>query len=175
MAFASDCRAALCEMIGTPRKHFQTFDIRQSSIGPTIAINGDEATLLVAPNVTSCESTLVSNVAHESVHLHLTDGGYGNASGLEEGFALHFELSMVEQHYGVPERERHIAHLPATYSTALRDYDYLLTISEDPALRVLKSHGMLTGVSWGEVRRLFPRVGWRMSYRLARRRRMRVG
>lgn len=175
LTLAGDFRATLCEMLGPPRLQFEAFDVRQSNTGPTIAIDGDKATLVVGPNAVSCESTLVSNVAHESVHLHLTDGAFGNASGLEEGFALHFELSLIEQHCGTSERQRHVSHLPDTYTTALHDYEYLMTISDDPVMRVLERHGKLSGLSWRDLRHLFPRASFWLSYRLARRRRMRTG
>lgn len=175
LTLANRYRTALREMLGPPRTQFQSFDVRQSSDGPTIAIDGDKATLVVGPNADYGESTLVSNIAHESVHLHLTDGAFGNASGLEEGFALHFELSKVGEHYGAAERQRHIDHLPATYTTALRDYQHLLTLVDDPVIRVLEQYGRLTGLSWRDLRHLFPRAGWWMSYRLVRRRRMRLG
>ena len=175
LALAGDFRTTLRAMFGPPRLHFQTLDIRQSSGGPTIAINGNNATLVVGPNALSCESTLVSNIAHESVHLHLTDGAFGNASGLEEGFALHFEMSKVEQHFGCAERHRHIAHLPATYAIALRDYERLLMLVDNPAIRAFEKHGKLTGLLWRDVRQLFPKTDWWMSYRLVRRRRMRMG
>lgn len=175
LALAGDFRTTLRAMLGPPRIQFQTLAIRQSSDGPTIAINGDNATLVVGPNALSCESTLVSNIAHESVHLHLTDGAFGNASGLEEGFALHFELSTVEQHFGCAERQRHIAHLPATYTIALRDYERLLMLVDNPAIRAFEKHGKLTGLLWRDVRQLFPKTDWWMSYRLVRRRRMRMG
>ena len=169
------CQSVLDDLIGTPNSRFSVVNIRQADYGPTIAIDGNEATLVVGPNAVSCESTLVSNVAHESVHLYLTDGAFGDASGLEEGFALHFELSTVEEHYGKSERQRHIDHLPATYTTALRDYERLLTIEDNPVIRCLERHGKLTGLSWRDMRQLFPQTGWWMSYRLVRRRRMRVG
>lgn len=94
------CQSELDGLVGASRRQFGTVDILQSIDGPTLDVDGDKAILLIGP----CASSLVSNVAHESVHLHLTDGGYGNASGLEEGFAVHFELSTVEQLYGSDER-----------------------------------------------------------------------
>ncbi|WP_286764594.1 MULTISPECIES: hypothetical protein [Rhodopirellula] len=165
----------LDDLVGAPCLQFDAVDICQTDNGPTIDVDGATATLLVGPHATNCESTLVSNVAHEAVHLHLTDGKQGDASGLEEGFAVHFELSAVERHYGAGERQRHIDHLPATYLTALRDYEHLLTLEFNPAKLVRQRHGALSGVSRRDLRRLFPGVSWWMSYRLARRRRMRSG
>jgi hypothetical protein len=173
LTLAGDYRATLHEMIGPPRLQFYAFDVRQSSVGPTIAIDGERATLVVGPNAAACESVLVANIAHEWVHLHVTDGSFGNASGLEEGFAVHFELSNVEQHFGILERQRHIAHLPATYAAALRDYELLLAIDDNPVIRVFDVHGRLTGLSWREMRQLFPNAGWWLTYRLTRRRLMR--
>ena len=152
-----------------------SFNVVQSDSGPTININGDAAVVIVGPNATQHEPTLTANLAHESVHLHVTDGEYGNASGLEEGFALHFELSTVESRYGAQERSHHVNRLPATYATALSDYERLLTIADHPAMRVYEAYGKLTCVTSGQLRRLFPTLGWWMSRRLAGRKQMRTG
>ncbi|MEM9587011.1 MAG: hypothetical protein AAGA03_06985 [Planctomycetota bacterium] len=111
-------RDELDAMIGASQRRFDSVTIRQSNAGPTIAIDGDSATVLVGPHATSCESSLVSNVAHESVHLHLTSGAGGWPNGLEEGFAVFFELRAVANHYGQAERQRHLDHLPKTYLRA---------------------------------------------------------
>jgi len=175
LALLATCRTELHDLIGKPQHQFHTIDVRQSDAGPTLDVEDEIAIVLVGPRATLHEPTLVANVAHESVHLHLMDGKHGNASGLEEGFALQFELLTVERHYGSQERRHHVNHLPNTYATALSDYETLLTISDDPARRVREAHGKLTGPTSCELRRLFPKLGWRMSHRLARRKRMRTG
>jgi hypothetical protein len=168
-------RAELRALIGNPKLEFASFDVLQSPDGPTIDVNGDIATILIGPNATVYEPTLFANIAHESVHLHLTDGVCGDASGLEEGLALYFELASVNKHFGPRERQNHVNHLPVTYATALSDYEDLLKLSDNPATRVLAAYSKLTGVAASELRRLFPALGWWASYRLARRRRMRPG
>jgi len=165
----------LHDLLGPRQRNFEAVDVRQSDAGPTLDFDRDTAIVLVGPHATLYEPALVANLAHESVHLHLANGAYGNASGLEEGFAVYFELSTVEKHYGAQERLKHVNHLSDTYATALADYENLLKISDDPAMHVLKAHGKLTGVTSRELRRLFPMLGWCMSYRLARRKRMRPG
>ncbi|WP_442511717.1 hypothetical protein SH528x_003429 [Novipirellula sp. SH528] len=169
------CRNELQDLLGRPLRHFGTVDVRQSDAGPTIAFDRDNAVVLVGPHATLYEPALIANVAHESVHLHLTDGEYGNANGLEEGFAVHFELSTVETHYGANERQHHVDHLSDNYANALSDYEKLLSMSDAPAKCVRDAYGKLTGVSSRELRRLFTTLGWWMSHRLARRKRMRPG
>ena len=175
LSLVESCQTELDELIGTCRWNFSTFDLRQSDAGPALDFDGDTAILLLGPHATLYEPTLVAHVAHESVHLHLTDGEYGNASGLEEGFAVHFALSIVERNYGAQERWHHVKHLEKAYATALADYEFLLAVSSEPAKRVRDAYDRLTGVRPRELRRLFPTLGWWMSYRLARRRRMRAG
>jgi hypothetical protein len=166
-------RAELRVLIGAPKLEFVSFEVLQSVNGPTIDLDRDTAIVLVGPNATAYEPTLFANLAHESVHLHFTDGACGNASGLEEGFALYFALSAVKKHFGPQERQHQVDDLPRTYATALSDYEDLLQLTDNPAMRVLAVHGRLTGVTARKLRRLFPTVGWWASYRLSRRRRMR--
>ena len=160
-------------MLGPPIFERKSLDFRQSTDGPMIRIGRDNATIYVGPYAVLCESTLVSNLAHETVHLHVGDGIPGLTSGLEEGFAVYFELTKVAQQFGELERQIHVAHLPASYQNALRDYNYLMTRVENPASLAFNSFGKLTGLSWLEIRQIFPGIGWRMIYRLTRRRRMR--
>ena len=128
------CHKELQGLLGGPRRHFGTVDVRQSDAGPTITIDCDNAVVLVGPHATLYEPALVANVAHESVHLHLTDGEYGNANGLEERFAVHFELSAVESHYGANERQHHVDQLSDNYACALSDYEKLLAMTLLPSV-----------------------------------------
>ena len=167
-------REELCKLIGNAQRTFRTIDVRQSDSGPHLEVEDDTCIVVVGPNAVAYEPTLVANLAHESVHLHLAERGNRLASGLEEGFAVRFELKMVEMRYGHEERLHHIKHLPKTYKTALADYSQLETISENPAMLLLATHGKLSGLTSRELRRTFPSLGWMMSRRLARCKQMRA-
>ena len=164
----------LCKLIGNANRTFRTIDVRQSDSGPHLEVEGDTCIIVVGPNAAAYKPTLVANLAHESVHLHLTGHGNRLASGLEEGFAVRFELMMVELRYGHEERLHHIKHLPKTYKAALADYSHLETMSKNPAMLMRKTHGGLSGLTPRELRRAFPSLGWMMSRRLARSKQMRA-
>lgn len=170
-----ECVASLNHLVGDSTMPIGTPHIRVMSSGPSIDIDKGSFTLLVGPNALTNESTLFANVAHESVHLHFADGAFGYASGLEEGFATHFELSVVQLHFGNNERSRHAQHLPASYRTALQDYEYLRTLSSNPIREVREYNAAVTGVSRRQLRTTFPGLEWLRARRLARCRRMRGG
>jgi hypothetical protein len=164
----------LCKLVGNAHRTFRTVDVRQSDSGPHLEVDGDTCIVVVGPNAAAYEPTLVANLAHESVHLHFTGHRNRLASGLEEGFAVRFELMMVEMRYGHEERLHHINHLPKTYKTALADYAHLETMSENPAMLIRTTHGRLSGLTPHELRRAFPSLGWMISRRLARCKQMRA-
>jgi len=164
----------LCDLIGEGNRLNNTVEVRQCNSGPHLDIGKDSCIVVVGPNAIAYEPTLIANLAHESVHLHLAERVNRRASGLEEGFAVNFELTMVQQLYGSDERLHHIKHLPKTYKTALNDYTHLEKISENPALLVRTAHGRLSGLTSRELRRTFPSLGWLISRRLARCKQMRA-
>ena len=161
----------LTKMLGASKHRYSSIDIVQSAAGPGVSFVGDHATVIVGPNAASYEPTFIANLAHESVHLF--EGTRGNASGLEEGFAVHFELDTIEKRYGVKERAHFLKYLPRSYCVASSDYIHLLSINADAAKNVRDSFGALTGFSLIHLRRLFPMLSLLRSYRLARRMSMR--
>ena len=170
-----ECVASLNHLVGDSTMPIGTPHIRVVSSGPSIDIEKGSFTLLVGPNALTNESTLFANVAHESVHLHFADGTFGRASGLEEGFATYFELSLVQLHFGGDERSRHVKYLPTSYLTALQDYNYLRTLSANPIREVREYNAAVTEVSRRQLRMAFPGLGWLRARRLAQCRRMRRG
>ncbi len=166
-------RTNLEQQIGAPKLDYRIAKFFQADYGPTFAVEGADVNVIVGPNAFRNEATFLANLAHESVHIHLTEGLEGWASGMEEGFALTFELSMIESRYGISMRELFENHLPNSYKTALRDFHYLEKQYPDPAKITLNEFGRLTGPSIVQFKSLFPQIGWLMCYRLARRKRMR--
>lgn len=173
IALLTEFRTVLKNLIGEPLHEYQLNCVLQSNEGPTFDLLGDNATVYVGPNATQYEPTFIANLAHESAHLHVTDGNGGNASGLEEGFALYFELFMIQVQYGNNERTYFEQHLPKNYLICLQDYQLLLNEYPKAIESVLKSFDKLTGPTCFQLHSLFPTISWRTCYRLARRKRMR--
>ena len=162
-------------LIGNANRVFKTVNVRQAGTGPHLDVENDTCTVVVGPNAIRYEPTFVANIAHESVHLHLVESANRWASGLEEGFAVNFELAMVERRYGQKERQNYVNHLPKSYKTALADYAHLETIATNPVMLTREAYGRISGLTRRELRRIFPSIGWLMSCRLARSKQMRVG
>lgn len=173
IALLTEFRAVLTDMIGEPQHDYQLNCVLLSNDGPTFDLVGKNATVYVGPNAMQYEPTFFANLAHESAHLHVTDGTRGNASGLEEGFATYFELFMIQAQYGNDERTHFERHLPKNYLISLQDYQLLLNAYPKAIESVLKVFGRLTGPSCFQFHSLFPTMSWRTCYRLAHRKRMR--
>ncbi|MEQ8635010.1 hypothetical protein [Gimesia maris] len=172
-ALLTEFRDVLNNLIGEPLHEYQLNGVLLSNEGPTFDLHGDNATVYVGPNAMQYEPTFFANLAHESAHLHVTDGTRGNASGLEEGFATYFELFMIQAQYGNDERTHFERHLPKNYLICLQDYQLLLNAYPKAIESVLKVFGRLTGPSCFQFHSLFPTMSWRTCYRLAHRKRMR--
>ena len=170
-----DCAARLTDLIGESTMAIGEPGIRIASSGPTIDIAEGHFTLLVGPNALHNDSTLTANVAHETVHLHLSNGSFGDACGLEEGFATNFELETVTRMHGAGERQTHLDCLPRSYRSVLADFEHLSLITPNPIAVVRQTHSAVTGISQRILRTLFPGLGLFRAFRLARCRRMRAG
>lgn len=158
---------------GSRDDRFGVVDILQCDDGPYIHLAGTNVTLFVGPNATKYEPTLVSNIAHECVHL--LNPITGNASTLEEGAAVDFELGAILSRFGESEIEHFRNFLPDTYRCALSDVRDLLTLDSSAILRIRSELGGLTGPTIQDLERLVPSIDHGLAVRLVRRQRMRGG
>lgn len=158
---------------GTRDDRFSVVDILQCDDGPFIHPDGTDVTLFVGPNATKYEPTLVSNVAHECVHL--LNPITGNASTLEEGAAVDFELGVILTRFGQSELEHFRSFLPDTYQCALSDVRDLLSLDPSAILRIRAELRGLTGPTVEDIKRLVPSIDRGLAIRLVRRQRMRGG
>lgn len=162
----------ISEIVGEPRQLVPNVEVMLLNDGPGLQIiDSRYAVVYVGPNAMKYEPTLVANLAHESVHLH--EGTTGYASGLEEGFAVDFELSKIEEFFGGAEKGHFIDHLPIAYRRAYADYRHLVSLSRSAARDLRAASRGLSSISATEVRKRFPTIGLFRSWRLSRRKRMR--
>jgi len=152
---------------------FGVVDILQCDDGPYISPAGTDVTVYVGPNALAYEPTLISNIAHECVHL--LNPITGNASTLEEGAAVDFELRVISRRFGEAELENFQNFLPETYLRALNDVRDLLELDYSAVLRVRQELGGLTGPTVDDIEQLFPGIEHGLAVRLVRRNRMRGG
>ncbi len=157
--------------LGPRRIDFDSLAVRQSNEGPGFLIVGADATVFVGPNATKYEPTLVANLAHESVHL--LDATSGGASWLEEGLAVHFELTAVARRYGQEETTNFERCLPRSYNQALEDYRKLIHLDSTAAFRIRQEFGSLTGPTASQLRTVVPSLSRWLAFRLVRKVRMR--
>ena len=156
--------------LGPRDNKYSVVDIVQSADGPNMKLEDNEITIIVGPNVQAYQPTLISNIAHETVHTLNPISGY--ASWLEEGAAIHFELNTIERMFGYAERRHFFDHLPETYKLALTDYEQLLEIDSE-AGKTVRMSSTLSTVSAAQLRQWFPVVDERLVQRLVERKQMR--
>lgn len=162
----------ISEAIGPPDHPIGAIEVSVLNHGPALSVGDDgQAVVYVGPNAVKHEPVFVANLAHESVHLHEWTTGY--ASGLEEGFAVAFELAALEVNFGMRERRHFENHMPRTYVRALHDYFQFISLEPDGLRKTRRLYGKLSGPTARQLRYAFPKIGWLRSYRLARRVRMR--
>jgi len=158
----------ISDTIGPPKSPICTIEISVFNHGPALGIRDNgHATVYLGPHALKHEAAFVANLAHESVHLHQWTRGY--ASGLEEGFAVAFELATVEAEFGLRVRWNFEKHMPRSYTQALRDYSHLVTLEPDGLRILIDLYGRLSGLTSRQIRYAIPKIGWWRSYRLARR------
>ena len=158
------------QVLGPRDDRFSVVDIVQSDTGPNMKLDGDEITLIVGPYVQVYPPNLISNIAHETVHVLNPTTGY--ASWLEEGVAVHFELGTIERRFDGAVRRRLMDCLPGSYANAFDDYEKLLEY-DCHAGRSVRSVAGLSGVSRSQLRKLFPGVSRRLISKFVTRRQMR--
>ncbi|QDT43636.1 hypothetical protein Pan241w_37380 [Gimesia alba] len=146
-------------------------DIVQEIHGPTLSLNGHSVTLVVGPNATKYFPALIANVAHET--LHTLNPVTGNATMLEEGAAIYFELQIISSQFSESERKYFWNHLPETYRTAFADFETLLGFDQNAGLTIRKEFGSLSDLDKNGLRKLFPELQDDCASRLVTRQRMR--
>ena len=156
---------------GTREAGFRVLDIKQADEGPVMKFDGQSITLVVGPNATAYEPTLISNIAHETVHS--LSPRTGDASMLEEGAAVYFELSVINARYGAAEKTKFLNFLPSLYREALTDFEQLLKFDKKPGRTIRSTFGSMTDVSKRELRDLYDELDGELADRLVKRKRMR--